>query len=398
MIVFVSELYYPEEISTGFIVTKIAEGIAEKHPVHVVTGPPDYSGQKTFVSNEVRNKVSIERVGSIDLDKNKLSLRLIRSIVLSLKLAYRTFSKIQKGDVIFVVTNPAPLLILISLVSKLKQCRFVILVHDVFPENLVAANLIKPNSWFYKILLKVFNRVYGLAAQIIVIGRDMQLLMEKKTKAAAKISVITNWADTEDITPSPRSTNQLLTLLNIEKKFIVQFAGNLGRVQGIDQLLEAAISLKNENIHFLFIGNGARKNWLLDQIAEQNLTNVTCLDFMPREDQQIFLNACDVSLVSLSSGMTGLGVPSKTYNILAAGKPVIAIVDVNSEIGMLVRENKLGWVATPGSSSEIASAIKEALNSPELNAMGARARKLAVDEYSLGVIIRRFQEIFCEQI
>ncbi len=396
MIFLVSELYYPEEVSTGYILTKIAEGIAEKRPVHVITGPPTYSGNRSFANFEVRNNVVIERVQCMDLDKNKLSTRLIRSIIISFKLVFRIVLKVKKGDVIFVVTNPAPLLVLMGLVSKVTGAKLVILVHDVFPENLVAANVIKKESWFYKLLLHIFNKIYSLADQIIVIGRDMQLLLEKKTKLAVKISVITNWADTVEISPSPRSNNQLLAQLNIENKFIVQFAGNLGRVQGIDQLLEAAISLRNENVHFLFIGDGARKKWLLDQVLKYSLTNVTCLNFMAREEQQLFLNACDVSLVSLAAGMTGLGVPSKAYNIFAAGKPVIAIVAAQSEIGILVNEKKLGWVVTPGSSTEIINTIKKAMHSNNLQEIGERARKISLDDYSLNVIIRRYQDIFCD--
>lgn len=392
MIYMVSEIYYPEEISTGYILTKIAEGVAQNYPVHVITGPPDYSGKKIVPDNEVRNKVSIERVKSIDLDKNKLSTRLLRSIILSFKLVYRTFIKVKKGDVIFVVTNPAPLLILMSLVSKITRSRLVILVHDVFPENLVVANFLKKDSFFYKVLLVIFNKIYASADQVIVIGRDMKLLMEEKTKSShPQINIITNWADVSDITPTDRMTNPLLQKLKIENKFIVQFAGNLGRVQGVDQLVEAAIALREENIHFLFIGDGARKKWLLQQVSEKKLENITCLDFLPREQQQIFLNACDVGLVSLAPGMTGLGVPSKTYNILAAAKPVIAIVDSKSEIGMLVNEEKIGWVVSPGSTEEMINAIKLA-SKADLVSYSNRAREVAVKKYSLDVIIKQYLE------
>ena len=222
MIILVSEIYYPEEISTGYILTKIAEGLALDYPVQVITGPPDYSGLKETPSFEVRNNVLINRVNAVSLDKNKLGTRLIRSILISFKLAIKTIRLAKKGDTIFIVTNPAPLLILMTLISRLTRTSLVVLVHDVFPENLEAAGLLKKNSFFFKILLSVFNLVYKSADHIIVIGRDMKKIMETKTiKSSPKISIITNWADTNDIFPTERSSNKLILKLQLENKFIV---------------------------------------------------------------------------------------------------------------------------------------------------------------------------------
>ena len=395
MIILVSEIYYPEEISTGYILTKIAEGLALDYPVQVITGPPDYSGLKETPSFEVRNNVLINRVNAVSLDKNKLGTRLIRSILISFKLAIKTIRLAKKGDTIFIVTNPAPLLILMTLISRLTRTSLVVLVHDVFPENLEAAGLLKKNSFFFKILLSVFNLVYKSADHIIVIGRDMKKIMETKTiKSSPKISIITNWADTNDIFPTERSSNKLILKLQLENKFIVQFAGNMGRVQGIDEMVNAAESLKQDNVHFLFVGDGARKKWLVEQVKERNLTNVSILDFMPREEQQVFLNACDVGLVSLAPGMIGLGVPSKTYNILSAGKPVIAIVEAESEIGLLINEEKLGWVVSPGNTEALISAIKEACRSDSIVEMGKKARQIALEKYSLEAINMNYKKIF----
>lgn len=396
MILLVSELYYPEEVSTGFILTKIAEGLALSHPVQVITGPPDYSGYKNAPPFEIKNNVKINRVSVKSLDKNRLITRLIRSIILSLKLAIKTIKLVKKGDTIFIVTNPAPLLLLMTLISRLTRTSLVILVHDVFPENLVAAKILKENTIFYKLLLCVFNLVYKSADHIIVIGRDMQKIVFNKTKKSyPPISMITNWADTTDIFPTDRSTNPLIQKLGIEKKFIVQFAGNIGRVQGIEQVLEVSEILKNENIHFVFVGDGARKKWLLEQISERKLSNVSTLNFMPRDEQINFLNACDIGLVSLASGMTGLGVPSKTYNILAAGKPVIAIVDPESEIGLLTKEKQFGWVVPPGDIVGLTSAIREASQSNTLiTQMGNNARKIAETEYSFEAILKKYLRIF----
>lgn len=394
MILVVSELYYPEETSTGYILTKIAEGLAETFPVQVITGPPDYSGLKAAPSSEIRNNVRIERVSAINLNKNRIASRLLRSVSLSFKLAAKTIKMANKGDTIFVVTNPAPLLILMCLVCRFTRSSLIILTHDVFPENLQAAQLLQSDSFWFRILTRLFNSVYKASDHVIVIGRDMKKIMMCKINANyPEITVIPNWADTVDIHPEERSSNQIIKNLQIEKCFIVQFAGNIGRVQGIEQIVIAAEILKNENMHFIFVGDGAKKKWLIEQVEARQLTNVTVLDSMPRSEQQLFLNACDVGLVSLTAGMTGLGVPSKTYNILAAGKPIIAVVDPVSEVGLLIQEERVGWVVSPADTEGLASAIREASKFSRLHEMGRRAREIAECKYSLAAIIAKYREV-----
>lgn len=395
MIFVVSEFYYPEETSTGYIVTKIAEGLAETFPVQVITGPPDYSGLKTAPGSEVRNRVRIERITSVNVNKNRIFPRLLGSILRSFKLAIKTTKMINKGDTVFIVTNPAPLLVLMCLVCRFTRSPLIILTHDVFPENLEAAKLLKRDSFWFRILVQIFNLAYNSSDHIIVIGRDMKKIMTRKLKSnKPEITVITNWADTTDIYPCGRAANQIIRNLQIEKKFIVQFAGNIGRVQGIEHIIMAAEILKNENIHFLFIGDGAKKKWLIEQVATRKLTNVTVLNSMPRGEQQLFLNACDIGIVSLAAGMSGLGVPSKVYNILAAGKPVIAIVDPESEVGLLIQEDKVGWIAALADPEGFASTICEARNSGNLREMGFKAREIAESKYSFAVIIAKYRGIF----
>jgi glycosyltransferase involved in cell wall biosynthesis len=395
MILVVSELYYPEETSTGYILTKIAEGLAETFPVQVITGPPDYSGSKAAAKSEVRNRVRIERVSTINLNKNRIASRLLRSILLSFQLAAKTLKMVHKGDTVFVVTNPAPLLVIMCLVCRFTCSSLIILTHDVFPENLQAAQLLQKNSFWFRILARLFNSVYKVSDHIIVIGRDMkEIMMRKINSIHPEITVITNWADTADIYPEARASNQIIKNLKLENCFVVQFAGNIGRVQGINQIVAAAEILKSEKVHFIIVGDGAKKKWLIEQIEIRKLTNITVLDPMPRTEQQLFLNACDVGIVSLSAGMVGLGVPSKAYNILAAGKPIIAVVDSVSEVGLLIKEENVGWVVAPADSEGLASAIREASKFSRLDEMGHRAREIAECKYSLAAIIAKYREVF----
>ena len=139
--------------------------------------------------------------------------------------------------------------------------------------------------------------------------------MRSRATGEAVIELIPNWADLEDIAPSDRQENALLSTLGIADRFVVQYSGNIGRTHGIDTLLSAADRLRDDRVQFLFIGDGATS-----------------------------LNACDVAVVSLAPGMSGVSVPSRMYNILAAGKPIVAVADDESELARVVREEQVGWV------------------------------------------------------
>jgi glycosyltransferase involved in cell wall biosynthesis len=169
----------------------------------------------------------------------------------------------------------------------------------------------------------------------------------------------------------------------------------MGRAQAIEVMFDAMNQLKgNDSIHFLCIGSGAKRPWMEKQIQERNLPNVTLLDQRPRIDQENFLNACDIAMASLMPGMAGAGVPSRMYNIMAAGKPIIAIAESDSELSLVVQEEQIGWVVAPDDSKKLAEVILEAYSNKEtLLFMGKRARKAAELKYSREKIIQGYRDL-----
>ena len=166
----------------------------------------------------------------------------------------------------------------------------------------------------------------------------------------------------------------------------------MGLAQGIKNLLKAVELLKtNNDIHFLFIGSGAKKKWIEKEISEKKLKNITLVGQLPRSEQQNFLNACDIGLITLLPGMTGAGVPSRLYNIMSAGKPIIAITGHGSEAEFVVREEGIGWFVEAGRPKQLVDAVLEAQSNPEkLLYMGTLARSVAVKKYSRGKVINEY--------
>jgi glycosyltransferase involved in cell wall biosynthesis len=394
---FVSELYYPEETSTGYILTKIAENITDEFNVKIICGPPTYiKTSSSYLTKEFHNGVYIERCRIPHFDKNKFVSRAIKAFLLSSSVFLHSLFRIKKGECVLVVTNPATLLLVTAIVCFIKKAKMTILVHDVFPENIVASGLIPENSMVVKLLSRIISIPYTFSDSIIVIGKDMQeLIKQKKVNAIGKIDIIPNWADINDVVPVSRDTNPIISECCLNSKFIVQFAGNIGRVQGIEFLLKAAKLIEDNDVHFMFVGNGANQGLILEQVNSAIRKNITFLGSQPRNMQSLFLGACDIGIVSLSPGMFGLGVPSKAYNIMAAGKPIIAMVDADSEIGQLVRTEGIGWVVSPGDVTALINAIKEAKsNLGLLDEMGRKARKLAQSKYTLAKIAEAYKTHF----
>ena len=298
----------------------------------------------------------------------------------------------KKGDELLVVTNPAFLLVFMPLISFLKGIRYKLLVHDIFPENMVAIRRMKDSSFAYHFFRVIFNKSYSNADVCISIGRDMREILRKKTQGKTNIVLIPNWADNEDITPLCKKETFLYKKLHISS-FIFQFAGNLGHAQGLDNILSAITLIDNEDISFLFIGGGAKADVIRE--FSRNRENVICLGFQDRSHQNDFLNMCDVGIVTLSDGMYGLGVPSKSYNIMAAGKPILYIGDENSEIALCIKEYSLGWVVVPDDPYALKDMIEYIYeNRDNLDSIRNNARIIANTVFAKERILEEYYSLF----
>jgi hypothetical protein len=123
----------------------------------------------------------------------------------------------------------------------------------------------------------------------------------------------------------------------------LQYAGNIGRVQGLAAIVEAFKISNYKELHVLIHGSGALVPFIRNYIKTNRLSNVSLFGSYSRKDQNDILNSCDIAIVSLSSGIYGLAVPSKSYHILSAGKPILFLGDLRFEISCLVTEEGVGW-------------------------------------------------------
>jgi colanic acid biosynthesis glycosyl transferase WcaI len=394
----VTEIYYPEEISTGYYLTSIAEGMTDRFDVKVICGQPNYASRGVRApKREIRNNVEIFRVWGTTFDKNVIPLKFLNMLTLSTAMFFAGIFKFRKNDRVLVVTAPPSLPFASALASLIKGSLYTLLLHDCYPEVMYAVGKMRPDSFTSKVINVLNSWLYKHASKMIVVGRDMNELMRSKTSGLEiPIVFIPNWADLESIRPTPRNENSLLADLGIEDKFVFMYAGNIGYPTDIESIIECADRLRNrKEFHFVFIGSGAKAKYLRNEVETRRLTNISLLGQRPREEQIVFLNACDVGLISLVKNMWGTAMPSRTYNILAAGKPILALTDNGSELARVIDEDRVGWYTQPGNVEDLQAKMLQIFEErAKLIEMGERARVAAEEKYSLHSAIEKYSSEF----
>lgn len=393
----ISELYYPEETSTGHVLTKIAEGLADRYSVHALCSQPTYSSRgRRAPARETCNGVEIERVWGLTLDKDVLWQRLLNAITISTSIFVRALRRLKRGDVVLVVTTPPFLPLITVLACKIRGAACVLIVHDVYPDVLVAAGMARPNAGSVRLLRWLTRWLYRTVDRVVVLGRDMETLITRKlgSNHTGKIAVIPNWGDVDVVRPAPKESSPTAQKLGLLNRFVVQYAGNMGRTHGMEDVMEAARRLRRENVHWMMLGSGAKRPWVEAYVEREGLRSVTVDSIRSREDQQDFLNACDVSIISFAPGMAGVSVPSRMYNSMAAGKPIIAVADAESELARVVTEEGIGVVVPPGKVDQLVATIQRLCADPvTLQEMGTRAHAAVIAKYTLPHAISTYDRL-----
>ncbi|PHR71962.1 MAG: hypothetical protein COA66_07090 [Arcobacter sp.] len=391
-IVIISEYFYPNNRTDANLLLDISKKLYEVNDENIqviCTSSLNGKSELSFLKNK------IIRLKSIKLNDNNLIARIFKFLLLTIKLSTKAIVTIKKDDRVLITTNPAFLVPIISLFRKFRKFEYTLLVYDVFPENLGAAGIISSNKLFYKIVKKIYDWSYSSADKIVVIGRDMNDVVSSKTKNKVPITLIENWCDINTIKEEDKSRNKILNDLKIVNKKVFLFAGNLGRVQGIETLLKAASLVQDKEFVLLFIGDGAYKNNILDYIKTNKACNVFYAGNFPFSRKNEFLNACDVAIISLSKSMYGLGVPSKSYTNMASSKPLLYIGDNKSEISLLVKEHNIGWTIEPGNIEKLSALIdKICIESNNFNIMGKKSRKIVETYYSKDIILNKYKKLY----
>ena len=261
-------------------------------------------------------------------------------------------------DLIYLVSTPPIQGVLGGLLKKIKKVPFVYNLQDIFPDSLVGTGLAKKDGILWKIGRLIEYFTYRNADKIIVISEDFKKNIMEKGVPEEKIVVVYNWVDEEAVKHISREENKLFDKYNLDRsKFYVTYSGNIGLTQNMDMLLEVAKELEAESdIHFVLIGEGAYKEKVTEIIQEKQIKNVTLLPFQPYEDISHVFSLGNVGLVISKPGVGENSVPSKTWSILSASRPVLVNFDEN-ELKEIVNKYQCGIFTKAGDKTAFKEAI-----------------------------------------
>ena len=399
----VSELFAPDDAATAHLMTQIAEGLAvesegSQYSVAVICAQPTYTSRGQKASRcEIINGVQINRCWSTTFSKDRLMLRMVNVVTIMMTFFIKMLFRFRRGDRVLVVTNPPPLPFVATLAAKLRGAQTYLLIHDIYPDVLVPTGFTQPASLPYRIIDFATRRLYQSVTQIITIGRDMKkLVLQKNPNLKSKVSIITNWAD-EQMSPVPKEDNKFQNQVGVDDELVIQYSGNMGRTHGLNIIAEAATILEQKGIggvQWMMCGWGSGKKNLKQICKEKNLQSVTILDPVPREDLAALISTADISIISFIPEMSGISVPSRMYNILAAGCPIIGITEPDSELAQTLFDDDLGWVSTPDKPEQLADLVIQIYERrTELAGYRERCQIAATTKFTKASSIRAYYDL-----
>ena len=307
---------------------------------------------------------------------------------------------------IYLASTPPIQGLLGALLSKLKRVPFVYNLQDIFPDSLVGTGMTHKGSIMWKIGRKIESFTYRNADKIIVISEDFKKNIMAKGVPEEKIVVIYNWVDQNAVVDIPREENKLFDTYELDRsRFYLCYSGNIGLTQNMDMLLDVMGELQEEapDIKLVLIGEGAYKEEVVKKIAGQVyddgairgtvLPNVVMLPFQPYEDISYVFSLGDVGLVISKPGVGVNSVPSKTWSIMSASRPVLASFDEN-ELKDIVADHECGIFTKAGDKESFKKAILTLYQGRELcKELGHNGRRFVMDNLTREVGTQKYVDV-----
>ena len=398
-IVVITPHFAPDTAPTGEVITRIVEELAARgHSIEVITSLPWYREHAVeagwrgkLVRREDTPWGRIVRVHPFPApDKRALIRRGIAFIGFS-ALVTKVGRRGDRVDGVLAVSPPLTLGLAGAAIARARGGPFVFNIQDVFPDVVVELGMVT-NPAIIRAARLLERSVYKRADAITVLAEDLRDNVVTRTDPA-KVIVIPNFVDAERIRPATKE-NDYRRQFGLIGKRVVMYAGNIGLSQSLELVIDAAVALSSEpDLVFVLNGAGAARSDL--ERRARGLDNVVFVDPQPPERLSEVLAAADVHLILLKKGLASSSVPSKTYSILAAGRPIVASVDPGSAIARLLRDADAGIAVPPEDAEAFTKAIRVLLEDrPAADAHGTSGRHFIESWSTPRAIAERYEELF----
>lgn len=310
----------------------------------------------------VPNK-NIKIINTIKYNKKNILLRLFSWTISFLHLLIVCWFR-GKDTELLLVTNP-PFNTFIPLFTRKDYC---LVIYDIYPDTVVNQKMISGNSFIAKFWEKQNRKIFAKAKCVFTLCEDMKKVVMNYVDES-KIKVVYNWSHNEHLVPIKKECNIFLKERHWEDKFVVLYSGNMGITHDIDIMVDVANELKDdENILFLFIGGGGKKEIIIQKIEDYGLKNCEVLPYQKSDVFPYSLASADIGVITTALEQTGLSIPSKLTSYLSVGAVLVCLAKEDSELGRLVNENNLGKCFNRNEIGAIADFIRKIASDGELAA------------------------------
>jgi colanic acid biosynthesis glycosyl transferase WcaI len=403
-IVLICHVYPPEVAPAGFMVRELAEDLtAAGHRVTVLTGWPNHPRGVLFEGWRARFRA---------VERDPPGFRVIRcghSIHPRKRMFWRVWYYLTFAASTFVnglAAGPFDAVLCLStpifgswsawLLARLKGARFVYDIFDLHPEGAESEGLIRKGLvyrlWRWQDIL-----LCRASDVLVTLGHSMKRLIEARGIPGEEVAIVLFWIDADRIRPGPRDNAWRRAQKIPPEKFVALYAGTIGYSSGAGILAEVAERLRDRpDILLLCVGEGMVKDDLMRRAHQRHLENIKFLPFQPEEVLADMQATADVGLVTTLPEAGKSSIPSKVLGYMAAGRPVIASVALDSDTAEMIRRADCGLVAPCQDASALADAIRRAADDREgVERMGRNARRCLLEHYSRGHCVRLYEALLC---
>lgn len=398
-LVVITPHFAPDVAPTGAVVTRIVEELGLRHHIQVITALPWYREHR--IEDDFRGKLvrtedtpwgEIVRLHPFPTeDKRNIARRALSYAGFSLVAGARG-ARGGKVDGVLALSPPLTLGLAGAWAARRRKAPFVFNIQDVFPDVAIELGALTDRR-VIAASRRLERYCYDHADAVTVLSEDLRDNVAAKIADPSKVHVIPNFVDTERIHPQDRA-GSYRDEFGLGDRFVVMYAGNVGLSQSLDLVVDAAAALAHErDLVFVINGQGAARPEL--EARARGLDNVVFVDMQPPERLPDVLAAADLHVVPLKRGLARSSVPSKTYSILAAGRPIVASVDEGSEVARVVSEAGAGIAVGPEDAEAFTKAIRALFEAPDrARAMGAAGRTWVERWASPAAVAQAYEDLF----
>jgi colanic acid biosynthesis glycosyl transferase WcaI len=372
-ILIITLVFAPDGVSTATLVSALAEDLQQLgHTVQVITTVPHYN-----LEPEARAAQPLSRHGwgvvqtsrykgipvwhtAVANKKEGAGGRILGYLIFNVLTLLIGLFAIGPLDAILVVSPPLTSGVVSALLGWIKQARTLYNVQELYPDTFVRMGTLRPDALTTRLLYRIEAWIYRHTDALVPITEAFARSLRSKGAPPERVHVIPNFVDITEIQPG-RKANPLAQEHGLVEAFVVLYAGNLGLTQSFDTLLTVAARLRDHSfIRIVIVGDGVRRAELAERIQQEQLRNVLLLPYQPRSRVPDIYASADLGLVPLMAGTAETTLPSKLYSIMAAGRPVLAAVDAESDIIHTVQQAQCGYTIPPDDADALHEAILHA--------------------------------------